>query len=26
VVQDAVQQLQRYGMNLSYAGSLGLVG
>jgi len=25
VVQDAVQQLQRFGMNLSYAGSLGLV-
>jgi hypothetical protein len=26
VVQNAVQELNRYGMNLSYAGSLGIVG
>jgi hypothetical protein len=26
VVQDAIQQLNRYGMNLAYAGSLGIVG
>jgi hypothetical protein len=26
VIQDGIQQLNRYGMNLAYAGSLGIVG